>query len=105
MHHQRDPETSYRVEVMWPVKSDNLILNVTTYPPVTEGNPVTVSSVYREDAIPEWMRVALDMLDMAAVGGDALVPFFGSKAGNIYWFHAQQVYGAGLVVPDKKVLT
>jgi hypothetical protein len=29
---------------------------------------------------------------MAAVKGDATIPFFGSKAGNTYWLFAQQVY-------------
>ena len=92
MHQERDPGSSYRVEVMWPVGSDLLTFNVTIYPPAGSGHSVTVGSVYREDVIPEWMRIAVDMLDMAAVGGNAMIPFFGSKAGNVYWFHSQQVY-------------
>lgn len=32
------------------------------------------------------------MLDMAAIKGEATIPFFGSKAGSTYWFFAQQVY-------------
>lgn len=94
MHPQRNPHTSYRVEVTWPAESDLLTFNVTIYPPAESGDSVSVGSVYREDAIPEWMRVAVDMLDMAAVDGNALIPFFGSKAGNIYWFHSQQTYSA-----------
>jgi len=94
MQNKRDPQTSYRVEVTWPTKSDKLVFNVTIYPPAEDNKAPTVGSVYREDVIPEWMRIAVDMLDMAAVEGNALIPFFGSKAGNVYWFHAQQVYDA-----------
>ena len=92
MHKERDPHTSYRVEVAWPSGSDQLIFSVTVYPPITSDNPVTVGSLYREDVIPEWMRTAVDMLDMAAIKGEATIPFFGSKAGSTYWFFAQQVY-------------
>ena len=95
MQPKRDPQTSYRVEVTWPVGSDLLTFHVTIYPPADSEKAVSVGSVYREDSIPEWMRIAIDMLDMAAVEGNALIPFFGSKAGNVYWFHAQQVYDAG----------
>ena len=94
MQPKRDPQTSYRVEVTWPVDTDLLTFHVTIYPPANSEKSVSVGSVYREDSIPEWMQIAVDMLDMAAVDGNALIPFFGSKAGNVYWFHAQQVYYA-----------
>jgi len=92
MHQQRDPHTSYRVEVSWPVKSDQLTFLLTIYPPVGSGYGSTVRCEYREDVIPEWMRTAIDMLDMAAFKGEATIPFFGSKSGNTYWFFAKQVY-------------
>lgn len=94
MSPQRDPDTSYRVEVTWPANSDQLTFSVTIYPPASSGESVTVGTVYREDVIPEWIRVAIDMLDMAAVEGNASIPFFGNKSGNLYWFHSRQTYTA-----------
>lgn len=80
---------------MWPAASDQLTFSITVYPPAdSDKNPI-VGSHYREDAIPEWLRIGIDMLDMAAFKGDATIPFFGSKAGNTYWFFAQQVYESG----------
>jgi len=88
MHQERDPSTSYRVEVAWPAGADQLTFSVTIYPP----GSLTVGSIYREDVVPQWMRTAIDMLDMAAIKGEAIIPFFGNKSGNTYWFFAQQVY-------------
>jgi len=92
MHNERDPHTSYRVEVMWPATSDKLTFSITIYPPHPADTQPIIGAVYREDTIPEWLRVAIDLIDMAAVKGDATIPFFGSKAGNTYWLFAQQVY-------------
>lgn len=93
MHPERDPYTSYRVEVVWPPGEDALTYLVTIYPPIAGGSVTpTIGAAYREDVIPEWMQVAIDMLNMAAVNGDATIHFFGSKAGNVYWLHAQQTY-------------
>jgi hypothetical protein len=89
MHDKREPRTSYRVEVINDHKvEEQLTLSVTIYPPAD----VTVESLYRYDAIPEWIRIGMDLLDMASTKGCGSVPFFGSRASNVYWFHAEQVY-------------
>jgi len=80
---------------MWPAASDQLIFSITVYPPADSDKQPIVGGTYREDSIPEWVRTALDMLDMAAIQGQAVIPFFGSKSDNTYWFFAQQVYEAG----------
>lgn len=93
MHNERDMYSSYRVQVN-DTPGCTLTYSVTTYPPggktVMEAAKVTVDQQFRADVIPEWLRISIDMLDIAAVNGNALIPFFGSKAGNTYWFMAVQ---------------
>jgi len=92
MHQQRDPYTSYRVEVMWPSDSELLTFSVTIFPPSIQGDSLTVNTIYREDVIPEWVRTSVDMLNMAAIKGEAIIPHFGNKSGTVYWLFAQQTY-------------
>jgi hypothetical protein len=92
MHQTRDRRTSYRIEK---VNSDldQLTLSVTIYPPAGEKENVSVGSFYRVDAVPEWVTIAMDMLDASATDGVGSIPFYGSKSGMVYWLHAEQVYG------------
>lgn len=94
MYKERDPHTSYRIDVTWLSSADLLTFSVTIYPPATQENSPTIGRVYRyrEDVIPEWMRVAVDMIDMAALEGVAEIPHFGNRSGTVYWLFAQQVY-------------
>jgi hypothetical protein len=93
MHEERDPRTSYRVEVIDDYKGEGqLALSVTIYPPASSGENVTVGCLYRYDAIPEWLRISMDLLDLSSTNGFGMVPFFGGRSSNVYWFHAQQVY-------------
>ena len=91
MHDKRDPRTSYRIQVN-DTPGCTLTYSVTTFPPggKTSTETVRVGQEYRADVVPEWMRIAVEILDMAAVEGNALVPFFGGKVGNVYWLMSDQ---------------
>lgn len=93
MDNVRDPKSSYRIEILWPPSSDSLTYNITIYPPLKSKYAAapTIGVMSREDSVPEWMLTAVEMLNMASIDAQADIPFFGTRIGNIYWLHAEQV--------------
>lgn len=90
----RNTTYSYRVKVE--TNTDPPLYHVTTYPKYPKHSMEDANvkfGHYRFDLVPEWMVTAMTMLDMASEGGDATIPYFGTKSGGVYWLMADQVYG------------
>ena len=90
---QRNPKTSYRVEIQKYADDQELSYRITEYKDASnEGSTYKQETYMREDALPEWVIMGVRLLDISAVDGIADIPFFGEKNGPVYWFYAQQVY-------------
>lgn len=87
MDEQRNPKTSYCVELL---DDEELIAVVSTYS--TSGLKDKIRMEYRLDALPTWVRTGIDLLDLATVDGHADIPKFGHKTDRSYWFFSDQVY-------------
>ena len=76
---ERDPTITYKVTHY---ETPQLEYSIVRYP--YYGSSSTTPALYRFDALPGWIQDGIRKLDLA--GSGVLVPYFGLKRGDTYWF-------------------
>ena len=81
---ERMSTSTYRVSVNAPPMPPTPYF-VTTYPEANNGEPPITNGYYAWEALPAWMQLAIQLLDIA--GGPTYIPNVGEKRkSGTYWF-------------------
>jgi Fe-S oxidoreductase len=86
---ERVPTTTYRIERM-----DNGYYNVQVFSSkagVFSGDNRSFVGLYRPDAVPEWMKDIVRLLDFAGTDVALPVPRSVKPIENLYWIYSDQL--------------